>query len=415
MNAVPRLTVLILLCPLALVAQYDLLIKGGHVIDAKNDIDQAMDVAVQDGKIAAVEAGIDESKAKKVIDAAGLYVTPGLIDIHVHVYAGTGIRALTGDSSVYPDGHSFRSGVTTMVDVGSSGWRNFPDFKQRVIDRAKTRVLAMLNIVGGGMGGGAIEQNLDDMDAQATAKVAKQYADTVVGIKTAHYSGPEWIPVDRAIEAGKLANIPIMVDFGIFHPARPFEELVTKRLRPGDMYTHTFLGRVPMLDENGKVRPYLFEAQKRGVKFDVGHGGGSFWWRLAAPALKQGFIPDSISTDLHIGSMNAGMKNMLNVMSKILSHGVSLQDVVSKSTWQPAQQIKRPELGHLSVGAVADVAVIRMDEGSFGFLDVRKARAMGNRLLTAELTLKDGQIMWDLNGLAGTPWEKYYSDPEKRN
>ena len=415
MNAVPRLTVLILLCPLALVAQYDLLIKGGHVIDAKNDIDQAMDVAVQDGKIAAVEAGIDESKAKKVIDAAGLYVTPGLIDIHVHVYAGTGIRALTGDSSVYPDGHSFRSGVTTMVDVGSSGWHNFPDFKQRVIDRAKTRVLAMLNIVGDGMGGGAIEQNLDDMDAQATAKVAKQYADTVVGIKTAHYSGPEWIPVDRAIEAGKLANIPIMVDFGIFHPARPFEELVTKRLRPGDMYTHTFLGRVPMLDENGKVRPYLFEAQKRGVKFDVGHGGGSFWWRLAAPALKQGFIPDSISTDLHIGSMNAGMKNMLNVMSKILSHGVSLQDVVSKSTWQPAQQIKRPELGHLSVGAVADVAVIRMDEGSFGFLDVRKARAMGNRLLTAELTLKDGQIMWDLNGLAGTPWEKYYSDPEKRN
>ncbi len=415
MNAVSRLIVLILLCPLALLAQYDLLIKGGHVIDAKNDIDQVMDVAIQDGKIAAVEAGIDESKAEKVIDASGLYVTPGLIDIHVHVYAGTGIRALTGDSSVYPDGHSFRSGVTTMVDVGSSGWRNFPDFKQRVIDRAKTRVLVMLNIVGGGMGGGAIEQNLDDMDAQATAKVAKQYADTVVGIKTAHYSGPEWIPVDRAIEAGGLANIPIMVDFGLFHPARPFEELVTKRLRPGDMYTHTFLGRVPMLDENGKVRPYLFEAQKRGVKFDVGHGGGSFWWRLAAPALKQGFIPDSISTDLHIGSMNAGMKNMLNVMSKILSHGVSLQDVVNKSTWQPAQQIKRTELGHLSVGAVADVAVIRMDEGTFGFLDVRKARAMGNRLLTAELTLKDGQIMWDLNGLGGTPWEKYYSDPEKRN
>ena len=415
MNAVSRLIVLILLCPLALLAQYDLLIKGGHVIDAKNDIDQVMDVAIQDGKIAAVEAGIDESKAKKVIDASGLYVTPGLIDIHVHVYAVTGIRALTGDSSVYPDGHSFRSGVTTMVDVGSSGWRNFPDFKQRVIDRAKTRVLVMLNIVGGGMGGGAIEQNLDDMDAQATAKVAKQYADTVVGIKTAHYSGPEWIPVDRAIEAGGLANIPIMVDFGLFHPARPFEELVTKRLRPGDMYTHTFLGRVPMLDENGKVRPYLFEAQKRGVKFDVGHGGGSFWWRLAAPALKQGFIPDSISTDLHIGSMNAGMKNMLNVMSKILNHGVSLQDVVNKSTWQPAQQIKRTELGHLSVGAVADVAVIRMDEGTFGFLDVRKARAMGNRLLTAELTLKDGQTMWDLNGLAGTPWEKYYSDPEKRN
>ena len=415
MNAVSRLTVLILLCPLALLAQYDLLIKGGYVIDAKNDIDQVMDVAIQDGKIAAVEAAIDASNAERVIDASGLYVTPGLIDIHVHVYAGTGMKdAYSGDNSVYPDGFTFRSGVTTVVDVGSSGWRNFPDFKQRVIDRAQTRVLAMLNIVGKGMGGGPIEQNLDDMDAQATAKVARQYADTVVGIKTAHYNGPEWIPVDRAIEAGKLAGIPIMVDFGIFHRARPFEELVTKRLRPGDMYTHAYLGRVPMLDENGKVRPYLFEAQKRGVKFDIGHGRGSFWWRQAAPAIEQGFVADSISTDLHIGSMNAGMKNMLNVMSKILSRGVSLQDVVRKSTWQPAQQIKRTELGHLSVGAVADVAVVRMDEGEFGFLDVRNALAKGNRLLTAELTLKDGQIMWDLNGLAGTPWEKYYSDPEKR-
>ena len=416
MNTVSRLTILAVLCPLALLAQYDLLLRGGHVIDAKNDIDQVMDVAIKDGKIAAVEVGIDVSKAKKIIDASGLYVTPGLIDIHVHVYAGTGMKgAYSGDNSVYPDGFTFRSGVTTVVDVGSSGWRNFPDFKQRVIDRAKTRVLAMLNIVGKGMGGGPVEQNLDDMDAQATAKVAKQYAETVVGIKTAHYSGPEWIPVDRAIEAGKQANIPIMVDFGRFHPDRPFEELVTKRLRPGDMYTHTYLGRVPMLDDNGKVRPFLFEAQKRGVKFDVGHGGGSFWWMHAAPALKQGFVADSISTDLHIGSMNSGMKSMLNVMSKIMSQGISLQDVVNKSTWQPAQQIKRTELGHLSVGAVADVAVIRMDEGEFGFLDVRGARAMGNRLLTAELTLKNGSVLWDLNGLAGKPWEEYYSDPEKRN
>ena len=416
MNTASRLTALAVFYPLILWGQYDLLLKGGHVIDAKNDIDQVMDVAVQDGKIAAVAEDIHVLKADKVIDTGGFYVTPGLIDIHVHVYAGTGMKgAYSGDNSVYPDGFTFRSGVTTVVDVGSSGWRNFPDFKQRIIDRAKTRVLAMLNIVGKGMGGGAIEQNLDDMDAQATAKVAKEYADTVVGIKTAHYSGPEWIPVDRAIEAGKLANIPIMVDFGIFHPARPFEELVTKRLRPGDIYTHTYLGRVPMLDENGKVRPYLFEAQKRGVKFDIGHGRGSFWWMHAVPALNQDFVADSISTDLHIGSINAGMKNMLNVMSKIMSQGISLREVVNKSTWQPAQQIKRTELGNLSLGAVADVAVIRMDEGRFGFLDVRGARAMGTRLLTAELTLKDGNVVWDLNGLTGVPWEEYYSDPAKRN
>jgi dihydroorotase len=391
----------------SLCAQYDLLLKGGHVIDARNDIDGPRDVAIQDGRIAAVAESIDSSQAKQVVDVAGLYVAPGLVDIHVHVYTGTGMKgAYSGDNSVYPDGFSFRSGVTTMVDVGGSGWRNFPDFKQRVIDRAQTRVLAMLNIVGQGMGGGAIEQNLDDMDADATAKIAKQYPDTVVGVKTAHYEGPEWDPVERAIAAGTKANIPIMVDFGIFRQERPFEELVTKKLRPGDIYTHTYLGRVPLLDAENKPRPYLFEAQKRGVKFDVGHGGGSFWWFQAVAAVKGGFIADSISTDLHIGSMNAGMKNMANVMSKFLALDVPLKDVVRKSTWEPAQQIKRTDLGHLSVGAVADVAVLRLDTGDFGFLDVRGARKKGTQLLVCELTLRDGRVMWDLNGRAGTPWEQ---------
>ncbi len=394
----------------SLFAQYDLLLKGGHVIDGRNDIDGPRDIAIQDGRIAAVAESIDSSQAKHVVDVAGLYVTPGLIDIHVHVYTGTGIKgAYTGDNSVYPDGFSFRSGVTTMVDVGGAGWRNFPDFKQRVIDRAQTRVLAMLNIVGHGMGGGAIEQNLDDMDADATAKMAKQYPDTVVGVKSAHYEGPEWDPVERAIAAGTKANIPIMVDFGIFRQERPFEELVTKKLRPGDIYTHTYLGRVPLLDAENKPRPYLFEARKRGVKFDVGHGGGSFWWFQAVGAVKGGFIADSISTDLHIGSMNAGMKNMANVMSKFLALDVPLKDVVRKSTWEPAQQIKRTDLGHLSVGAVADVAVLRLDTGDFGFLDVRGARKTGTQLLVCELTLRDGRVMWDLNGRAGTPWEEAQS------
>src|SRR5215467_3250991 len=191
-----------------------------------------------------------------------MYVTPGLVDIHVHVYAGTGQRgAYDGDNSVYPDGFTFRSGVTTVVDAGSAGWRNFPDFKDRVIDRAKTRVLALLNIVGSGMGGGAIEQNLNDMDAAATAKLAQQYRDVVVGIKTAHYAGPEWTPVERAVEAGTIANIPVMVDFGTFRRERPYQDLVLKKLRPGDISTHMYLGSVPMLDDGGKVLPYLFEAR----------------------------------------------------------------------------------------------------------------------------------------------------------
>ncbi|MBI2680675.1 MAG: amidohydrolase/deacetylase family metallohydrolase [Candidatus Solibacter usitatus] len=388
-------------------AQYDLLIKGGHVIDGKNRLSAVRDVAIQDGKIAAVAANIDRSRAKKVVDAAGLYVTPGLVDMHVHVYAGTGMRgAYSGDNSVYPDGFTLRAGVTTVADAGSSGWRNFPDFKDRVIDRSTTRVLAFLNIVGKGMGGGAIEQDLNDMDAKATADQALRYKTVVVGVKTAHYTGPEWTPVERAIEAGNAANIPVIVDFGTFRPERPFEDLVTKKLRPGDIYTHTYLDAVPMLDDAGKVRPYLFEARKRGVIFDVGHGGGSFLFRQAVPAVKQGFVPDSISTDLHISSMNAGMKDMLNVMSKFLNIGMSLDEVILRSTWHPAREIKHEELGHLSVGAPADVAVLRVAKGNFGFVDVFGARMKGTQKLECELTLRDGRVVWDLNGITRTDWDK---------
>ena len=402
----------------ALAQDYDLLLKGGHVIDGKNKISAVRDVAIRDGKIAAVEARIDPAKAHKVVNAAGLYVTPGLVDIHVHVYAGTGMRgAYSGDLSVYPDGFTFRSGVTTVVDAGSSGWRNFPDFKDRVIDRARTRVLAMLNIVGKGMGGGTIEQDVNDMDATATADQAKKYTGTVVGIKTAHFAGPEWTAVERAVEAGTQANIPVMVDFGTFRPERPFQDLVTKKLRPGDIYTHTYLGAVPMLDEAGHVNQYLFEARKRGVIFDVGHGGGSLLFRQAVPAVKQGFIPDSISTDLHVGSMNAGMKNMLNVMSKFLNMGMALDDVVIRSTWHPAREIKREEFGNLSVGAAADVAVLRVEKGNFGFIDTFGARMKGTQKLVCELTVRDGKVVYDLNGITREDWNKlgnYVSQGDRR-
>ena len=396
-------------------APYDLLLKGGHVIDPKNNLNTTMDVAMKNGKVARVAPAIDPVEARRSIDVSGFYVTPGLVDIHVHVYAGTGMRgAYSGDNSVYPDGHCFRSGVTTVVDVGSSGWRNFEDFKDRIINRQRTRILAMLNIVGKGMGGGEIEQNTDDMDAKATAEMARKYPDTIVGIKTAHYSAPDWIAVDRAVEAGRLTNIPVMVDFGAFTDERPFEELVTKRLRPGDMYTHMYLGRVPMLDANGKLRPYLHEARKRGVKFDVGHGGGSFLWKQAVPAIDQGWVPDSISTDLHIGSMNRGMKDMTNVMSKILNRGISLYDVVKMSTWNPAQQIKRLEFGHLSVGAPADVAVLRVDRGEFGFLDVRNGRLKGDKKISAEMTIYGGRIAWDVNARASLDWTDFYRSRQRR-
>jgi dihydroorotase len=388
-------------------AKYDLLLKGGQVIDAKNKLNAVRDVAIQDGKIAEVAANIPAEKARRVVDVTGMYVTPGLVDIHFHAYAGTGMRgAYSGDNSVYPDGFTFRSGVTTIVDAGSSGWRNFPDFKDRVIDRSRTRVLAMLNIVGHGMGGGAIEQNTEDMDAKATAEAAVKYKDVVVGIKTAHYDGPEWIAVERAVEAGTLANIPVMVDLGTFRKERPYQELVTKKLRPGDISTHMYLDAVPMLDEKGKVLPYLFEARKRGVIFDVGHGGGSFLFRQAVPAVEQGFVPDSISTDLHITSMNGGMKDMLNVMSKFLNMGLPLDDVVARSTWNPAREIKREQFGNLSVGAIADVAVLRLVQGNFGFVDVFGARMKGTQKLICELTVHNGKVVWDLNGITRDDWDK---------
>ena len=201
------------------------------------------------------------------------------------------------------------------------------------------------------MRGEAFEQNLADMEAEPTAEMALRHKGLIVGIKTAHYAGPEWTPVERAVEAGTLADIPVMVDFGANRAERPVAELVTTKLRPGDIYTHVYSGLRDEQDASGHVNPGLWAGRKRGVIFDVGHGGGSFAWRIAVPAMKEGFLPDSISTDLHIGSMNAGMKDMLNVMSKFLALGLSLDDVIRRSTWNPAREIKHEELGHLSVGA----------------------------------------------------------------
>src|SRR3989454_3878839 len=391
--------------------KYDLLLKGGYVIDPRNKISAVRDVAVANGRVAAVAANIDPAEALKVVDASGYYVTPGLVDIHVHVYAGTGERgSYAGDNSLYPDGFTLRAGITTIADAGSSGWRSFDDFKQRIIDRSKTRVLALLNIVGHGMRGDTFEQNLTDMEARPTADMALRHKGLIVGIKTAHYAGPEWTPVERAVEAGTRANIPVMVDFGSNRPERPMAELVTRKLRPGDIYTHAYSGLRNELDESGRVNPGMWEGRKRGVIFDVGHGGGSFAWRIAVPAMREGFLPDSISTDLHIGSMNSGMKDMLNVMDKFLAMGMSLDEVVLRSTWNPAREIKREDLGHLSSGAVADIAVFKLEKGSFGFVDMYGARLRGTQKLTCELTLREGKVVYDLNGITRPDWDKLPKD-----
>src|SRR5688572_6215710 len=391
--------------------QIDILLKGGHVIDPKNKIDSKMDVAIIENKIVQVAPDIPATNAKKVIDVKGLFVTTGLIDMHVHVYMGNDLDAYiaNGPTSVAPDGFTFRTGVTTVVDAGSSGWRNFRQLKEQTIDKAQTRILALLNIVGTGMVGRFEEQDVTDMNPVMTAHMIKQlFPDIIVGIKAAHYWG-DFTQVDRAVEAGKLANVPVMVDFGEHDPPNSIEALFMQHLRPGDIFTHTYsygpAKRETVVDENGKVKPFIAEAQKRGIIFDVGHGGGAFSWRQAVPAMKQGFKPDVISTDLHIQSMNGGMKDLTNVISKFLNMGMTVQDAIARTTSNPARVINRPELGNLSPGVEADVAVFNLRKGDFGFLDVRGNKLSGDQKLEAELTIRAGRIVWDLNGTAATEWD----------
>lgn len=391
---------------------YRIVIKGGHVIDPKNNIDGIMDIAVNNGKIALIAKDIDKKEGRQVVDAKGLYVTPGLIDMHVHVFQGTepDQQYMNGPSAVTPDGFTFRVGVTTIVDAGCSGWRTFPIFKKQTIDKSQTRVLAFLNIVGQGMRGNPFEQDMKDMDSKATADFAKNNHDYIVGIKLAHFEGPNWNPTDRAEEAAILAGIPLMVDFGVSKPPLPIEELFMKHLRPGDIFTHCFaqLGslipagtRESIVDlETSKVRPFVWEAQKKGIVFDMGYGGSSFAWSQAIPAFKSRFYPTTISTDLHIGSMNAAMKDILLCMTKCMAIGMDMKSVIKASTWSPAQVIKRPELGNLSVGAPADIAILGIREGKFGLFDLTGKKVETNKKLECEMTIRAGRIVYDLNGIA---------------
>jgi dihydroorotase len=410
--------------------QYDLLLKGGHVIDLANHIDAVMDVAVSKDKIAAVEKNIPASQAGKVVDASGLYVTPGLIDIHVHVgHGGAPLDWFTpeGRSNTTPYGIpadlALQAGVTTVVDAGSSGADTFLLEKEEVIDRAKVRVLAFLNIVANGMQGG-LEQTVDQMDVKRCAETIKKYPDIIVGVKTAHYWTEQpwdaehapWAAVDKAEECGRAVDLPVMMDFWP-RQDRSYDELILKKMRPGDIHTHVFAQQFPILLPDGKINPILAEARARGVIFDVGHGAGSFWFRNAVPAVKQGFIPDSMSTDLHNGDFL--VLNMTQVMSKFLAMGVPLQDIVRRSTINPAQEIHRPELGTLSVGKEADIAVLEQLKGSFGYIDCGFARMDAKVKLVARMTVRAGRIVYDPSGLSMVEWEKarpqYFNTPELGN
>ena len=387
--------------------QYDLLLKNGHVIDPANNIDAPMDVAVAAGKIAHVAPTISSADAAQTVDAAGLIITPGLIDIHVHVYHTREPETL----SIIADHHAFRSGVTTVVDTGTAGAKHFLHFKRTVIDSAKTRIFAYINIVKSGMIG-PFEQDINEMDAELAASIVLAYPDDCVGIKTAHYwvsepfdeAHPPWAAVDRALEASDICKKPLMVDFW-HREGRTYQELLQK-MQPGDIHTHVYAQQFPILNDENKPADFMFEARERGIIFDLGHGAGSFWFRLAIPAYDGGFGPDSISTDLHIGNVNGVVHDMLNTMSKLLCMGMPLTEVIYRSTATPAQEIGHSELGNLSIGAEADIAVLRQDQCEFGYVDCGGARLNGDRKLSCEMTIRAGEIVYDLNGRASPAWEE---------
>jgi dihydroorotase len=244
-------------------------------------------------------------------------------------------------------------------------------------------------------------------------RLAKANRGVIVGFKSAHFGGPGWESIEAAVKAGKDADLPVMVDFGYLNQIRSLPTLLLDKLRAGDIYTHCYSGHREELLADGKVNPAMFTGRKRGIIFDVGFGAGSFYWYVAVPAIQQGFPPDSISTDLHTGSMNAGMKTMANVMSSILNLGSPLDQVIAMSTWNPAKEIKRMDLGNLDVGAEADIAVLRVDKGQFGFIDSAGAMNSGNQRIVGELTLRRGQVVWDLNGRASENWKSFQYQRKK--
>ena len=422
----------IYVCALSAIAQqtvpYDILLKGGHVIDPAANISGLYDVAVAEGVIALVAKDIPAENAKKVVDVSGYVVSPGFIDLHTHVFF-TFLDAPR--RYVIPDHHSFQSGITTMVDAGTSGADNFEEFK-KVIDSSRTRVLAFLNIAAPGKND-SVNDPLEFKVAPAV-ETAKKYPDIIVGFKSCSYWYPgkpyddihtPWASVDRVIEAARSAELPAIIEFAPrpsegAYPARSFRELVLEKMEPGDILTCMFSRYIPVVMENGKVNPDVITAQKRGVYFDGAHGAGSFIYRNAAPAIEQGFVPDAISTDLHGPGRTKTVVDLLNVMSKFLNMGMTLEDVIKSSTFRPAQIVNRPELGTLTVGNTADITVTELQSGNFSYVDTNGGRMTGDKKLSIVMTLFGGDIVFDPYGVSSPEWEsipkdsRYWESPSEQ-
>ncbi len=395
----------VFLTPLAGQEIFDLLLKNGHVIDPKGGRNGRFDIAIIGDKIARIGKDLPVTHARNAVDVSRYYVTPGLIDIHTH------FNTQGGGLNLQPDPTALSNGVTTAVDAGSCGWKNFEAFKESVIVRSKTRLLAFLNIAGDGA-----YKDADELDPAAAARMVRQYPEILVGITAAHEQAGGRELLDRAVNAAELSKSILMVAVPP-NAAPEHAGRILNHLRPGDIQTHCYGLRTPLLDAGKKVLPQVQEARRRGVLFDVGHGAGGFWFRIAAPAIQQEFLPDTISTDVNRESILLPRADMMTTLSKFLNLGLTLEQVIARATVNPAKAIRRPELGTLAEGAIADLAVLELRRGRFGFLDSGRGKLAGDQKLFCVLTLRAGEVVWDSEGLtqpewktASGPYQLYYSN-----
>jgi dihydroorotase len=370
--------------------QYELLIRGGEVVDPGSGLSGQLDVAVSGGKIAAIEANIDPASASQVIDAAGQYVTPGLIDLHTHVYWGATYWGID------PDPVAARSGVTAWLDVGSSGGYSFPGLRRYVIEPSRAKVFALLNLSSIGLIGPSWEfANPDYWDVDLAHTIVEANRDVILGIKARIDSsttrGVGIAPLPVARELADAVGLPLMTHIGAGPPE--IREVIP-HLRPGDIVTHCFTGNsMRLLDENGKALPEIRELHDAGLILDIGHGTGSFSYDTAERMLDQGMLPDVISTDIHQLAIQGPAFDMPTTMSKFLNLGMSLPEVIERATSKPAAAMRRADLGSLRVGCAADIALFRIEEGDYTFQDVFMEERKGDKLLVNALTIVDGESL----------------------
>jgi dihydroorotase len=384
-------------------ARYDTLIKGGEVVDPASGYNGKMDVAISDGKIAAVETDISPDAATQVIEADGRYVTPGLVDLHTHVYWGVTYWGIE------PDPVAARSGVTTWLDVGSSGSYSFPGFREYVAAPSKVKVYALLNLSAIGLIAPSWEfANLDYCNVDLATTIVNANRDLILGIKARIDAnttrGVGIKPLALARELADNVDLPLMVHIGAGPPT--LDEIV-QYLRPGDILTHCFTGQSnKIVTQEGLAREDIKELHERGLILDIGHGAGSFSFETAERMLDQGILPDVISTDIHQIAIQGPMFDMPTTLSKFLNLGMTLPQVIERATSRPAAAMRCPDVGSLKPGSAADVALFAIEEGDYTFQDIHMNERQGTQRLVNTLTIVDGDVLPRVPERELQPWAK---------